>query len=41
MGNSSDDFFQGKRPWSKIKDKVLADYMVPLLTKRDGSFVST
>src|SRR5579884_2042655 len=33
MDKSSDDFFEGKRPWSKIKDKVLADYMVPYLAK--------
>lgn len=33
MGKSSDDFFEGKRPWSKIKDKVLSDYMVPYLAK--------
>src|SRR5437016_1890891 len=33
MGKSSDDLFEGKRPWSKIKDTVLADYMVPYLAK--------
>jgi hypothetical protein len=29
MGESSDDFFEGKRPWSKIKDEVLENYMTP------------
>lgn len=30
---SEDEFFKGKRPWSKIKDKVIADYLVPYLNK--------
>ncbi len=33
MSESSDDFFEGKRPWSKIKDKVLEKYMTPYLAK--------
>lgn len=31
--SSSDNFFEGKRPWSKIKDQVLRDYMSPYLAK--------
>jgi spore photoproduct lyase len=27
------EFFKGKRPWSKIKDKVIGDYLVPYLNK--------
>lgn len=27
------EFFREKRPWSKIKDKVLESYMIPYLTK--------
>ena len=30
---AKDDFFKGKRPWSVIKDKVLANYMTPYLAK--------
>jgi three-Cys-motif partner protein len=26
-------FFKGKRPWSKIKDQILGQYMTPYLTK--------
>lgn len=33
MGESTDDFFEGKRPWSKIKDEVLGSYMQPHLAK--------
>lgn len=33
MGESSDDFFEGKRDWSRIKDEILKSYMVPYLTK--------
>ncbi len=33
MGESSDDFFEGKRLWSKIKDEVLGNYMTPYLAK--------
>ncbi len=33
MGESSDDFFEGKRLWSKIKDEVLGNYMSPYLAK--------
>lgn len=29
----NDDFFEGKRPWSIIKDQVLQDYMSPYLSK--------
>ena len=28
-----DEFFRGKRPWSKIKDKVIGDYLVPYFNK--------
>lgn len=31
--NTENSFFKGKRPWSRIKDKVLADYMAPYLAK--------
>ncbi len=31
--NIDDDFFEGKRPWSKIKDRVLGGYLVPYLKK--------
>jgi len=30
---SEDEFFKDKRPWSKIKDKVIGDYLVPYFTK--------
>ena len=33
MSNIEKEFFQGKRPWSKIKDKVLQGYMPPYLRK--------
>lgn len=33
MSESSDAFFEGKRPWSKIKDEVLEKYMKPYLAK--------
>ncbi len=33
MGDSEDDFFAGKRPWSIIKDQVLGSYMSPYLAK--------
>lgn len=33
MTNHDDDFFEGKRPWSIIKDRVLEDYMPPYLAK--------
>ena len=33
MVESSDEFFEGKRPWSKIKDEVLEKYMTPYLAK--------
>jgi hypothetical protein len=33
MVESSDEFFEGKRPWSKIKDEVLGNYMTPYLAK--------
>lgn len=29
----TDSFFQGKRPWSKIKDRILGRYMPPYLSK--------
>ena len=29
----TDQFFKGKRPWSKIKDQVLGSYMPPYLSK--------
>src|SRR5260221_2953744 len=28
-----DDFFEGKRPWSLIKDRVLQEYMSPYIAK--------
>src|ERR1700694_1575435 len=33
MVESIDEFFEGKRPWSKIKDEVLEKYMTPYLAK--------
>ena len=33
MGKGTDDFFEGKRPWSKIKDSILAEYITPYLAK--------
>ncbi len=27
------EFFKSKRPWSKIKDKVIGHYLVPYLRK--------
>jgi len=33
MSQSSESFFEGKRPWSMIKDQVLRDYMSPYLAK--------
>src|SRR5260370_18327214 len=33
MGESSDDFFEGKRLWSKIKDEILEKYIAPYLAK--------
>lgn len=33
MSESSESFFAGKRPWSKIKDEVLEKYMPPYLAK--------
>ena len=27
------DFFRGKRPWSKIKDQIIKDYLIPYLNK--------
>jgi len=39
VSESTDDFFEGKRPWSRIKDEVLGKYMQPYLAKlnRKGS----
>ena len=34
MVESSDEFFEGKRRWSKIKDEVLGNYMTPYLAKK-------
>lgn len=31
--SDNDHFFEGKRPWSKIKDEVLGSYMSPYLAK--------
>jgi len=31
--STEDEFFQGKRPWSKIKDQVLGGYLPPYLRK--------
>ena len=33
MSDYEDDFFDGKRPWSVIKDQVLGSYMSPYLAK--------
>ena len=33
MSDYEDDFFEGKRPWSVIKDQVLSSYMSPYLAK--------
>ena len=33
MSESSEDFFEGKRPWSIIKDEVLKSYMSPYIAK--------
>lgn len=33
MSEGIDDFFEGKRPWSHIKDEVLRHYMDPYLAK--------
>ncbi len=33
MGESTDDFFEGKRSWSFIKDEVLGSYMSPYMAK--------
>lgn len=33
MSEYEDDFFEGKRPWSVIKDQVLGSYMSPYLAK--------
>lgn len=33
MSDYGKEFFEGKRPWSKIKDSILASYMTPYLTK--------
>ncbi len=33
MGIHADEFFEGKRPWSKIKDQILGSYLVPYLHK--------
>lgn len=33
MGKAKDSFFEGKRPWSKIKDHILQEYIEPYLAK--------
>lgn len=33
MASDVDDFFEGKRPWSVIKDEVLQNYLPPYLAK--------
>ncbi len=33
MSDYEEDFFEGKRPWSVIKDQVLNSYMSPYLNK--------
>jgi len=30
---TENEFFKGKRPWSKIKDQVIGNYLVPYLNK--------
>ena len=36
MSGSTDDFFEGKRSWSFIKDKVLGSYMSPYMAKMNA-----
>ena len=31
--STEDTFFEGKRPWSVIKDKVIGDYIKPFKNK--------
>jgi three-Cys-motif partner protein len=33
MSRETEGFFEGKRPWSKIKDRILASYLNPYLAK--------
>ncbi len=33
ISSSREDFFKAKRPWSKIKDRILASYMSPYTAK--------
>lgn len=33
MSKETDEFFEGKRPWSKIKDRILGSYLNPYLAK--------
>lgn len=33
MSEADEDFFEGKRPWSIIKDQVLESYMSPYIAK--------
>jgi three-Cys-motif partner protein len=33
MADNDDDFFAGKRPWSRIKDQILENYMSPYIAK--------
>ena len=33
MTEQNDDFFEGKRPWSVIKDEILGAYMSPYIAK--------
>lgn len=36
MSKTGDDFFEGKRPWSRIKDRILGSYIRPYLAKVRG-----
>jgi three-Cys-motif partner protein len=33
LSNETENFFEGKRPWSKVKDRILASYLTPYLSK--------
>ncbi|RYD07212.1 hypothetical protein N752_01100 [Desulforamulus aquiferis] len=33
MSKKNDDFFYGKKPWSVIKDQLLAGYLKPYFSK--------
>lgn len=33
MGETENSFFEGKRPWSRLKDEIIRKYLVPYLQK--------